>query len=71
MNHWAIKASHLDAPPGFPFAILNWKKEVIAWVKTRNDAESIKKADGSISGLESDLTRNKRLYAGQFISRRK
>ena len=68
MNHWTIKASYSDAPPGFPFAVLNWKKEVIAWVKTRKDAEFIKKADGQISGLGSDLARYKRMWKGRLIS---
>jgi hypothetical protein len=71
MNHWKIKPTHPDAPPGFPFAIVNFKDEVVAWVKTKKDAEFIKKADPHISRLEGDSTRYKRLYAGQMISRRK
>ena len=67
MNHWTINTQHPDAPPGFPFAILNRKKEVIAWVKTRKDAEFIKKADVQISGLGSDLTRYKRMWKGRMI----
>ena len=70
MNHWKIKPSHPAAPPGFPFAIVNFKDEVIAWVKTKKDAEFIKKADSHISRLEGDSTRYKRLYAGRTISRR-
>ena len=69
MNNWKIKSSHPDAPPGFPFAIVK-NDEVIAWVKTKKDAEFIKKADSHISRLEGDSTRYKRLYAGQMISRR-
>jgi hypothetical protein len=32
---WRIKSPHPDAPPGFPFAIVGEKKEVVAWVKTK------------------------------------
>ena len=71
MNDWKIKPSHPDAPPGFPFAIVNFKDEVIAWVKTKKDAEFIKKADGRISGQGDDATRYKRLFKGQLMSRLK
>jgi hypothetical protein len=70
MNHWKIKPSHTDAPPGFPFAIVK-NDEVIAWVKTKKDAEFIKKADGRISGPGDDATRYKRLFKGQLMSRLK
>ena len=65
MNHWKIKAEHPDAPPGFPFAILNWKDEVLAWVKTKKDAEAMKKADGRISRSEDTTTRYKRMWMGK------
>lgn len=67
MNHWKIAPEHPDAPPGFPFAILNWKNEVIAWVKIKKDAEFIKKADSHISRLEGDSTRYKRMYIGKTV----
>ena len=65
MNHWKIKTKHPDAPTGFPFAIVNFKDEVIAWVKTKKDAEFIKKADSRISVLGGDASRFKRLYLGR------
>jgi hypothetical protein len=71
MNHWKIKPSHPDAPPGFPFAIVNYKDDVIAWVKNKKEAEFIKNAGGRISGLGDDATRYKRLLKGQMMSRLK
>lgn len=65
MNHWTIKSAHPDAPPGFPFAILNWKKEVIAWVKTKKDAEYIKSADLKIYRANDSSSRFKRMWIGK------
>ena len=65
MNHWKIKNQHPDAPPGFPFAIVNFKDEVVVWVKAKKDAEFIKKADGRISALGDDVARYKRLFLGR------
>lgn len=71
VTNWKIGKLHADAPPGFPFAILGAKKEIVAWVKTKTDAEFIVKAASRISGLADDSSRYQRLWLGQFISRRK
>ena len=69
MSSWKIKTAHPDSPPGFPFAIVGFRDEVVAWVKNKKDAETIKKAAGRISSLESDATRNKRLWMGRMAQR--
>ena len=61
---------HQDAPPGFPFAIVGPKKDVLAWVKKRADAVFIKEAGSKISGLKDTASRYNRMYLGQFIARR-
>ena len=70
-QNWKVNEQHSDVTATFPFAIVDSKGVAIALVKTRVDAQFITEAAGNISGLESDNSRNRALYLGQFSARRK
>jgi hypothetical protein len=69
-HRWKVKSQHADITEAFPFAVVDSKGVAVALVKTRGDAQFIAEAARTISGLESDSSRNRALYLGASITRR-
>lgn len=56
---WKIKTPHPGAPPGFPFAILNWQDKVIAWGSNKKSAKAILKDFARINEFDDGFIQNR------------